>query len=386
MRIHDNLALNAFLQKSSFGIVIWCPTKSYEEANHFRKKFIDDNLESFSKNLFKLGHVLIKGTSHFSLELVEILKAQQIKSLFFTLEYAYDECFEEKVVSNLCENFGIEFISFDQGAMISIENLPFEIIELPFIFSDFRKKIELQININHTQNLAIDFELDVSLDGEAKALQRLREFIWETPSLANYKNTRNGLMNFNDSSKFSPWLSVGALSPRKIYEELKRYETEVQANESTYWLFFELLWRDYFKFLSKKFGNHFFTLAGLPGVKTIHHPVVLDLKLFQSWCNGETEEPFVNANMKELNNTGFMSNRGRQNVASFLVHQLHLPWTWGASYFEKQLIDYDPDVNWGNWLYFSGRGTDPRARLFNIKKQATDYDPLGEYQAKWNKI
>jgi deoxyribodipyrimidine photolyase len=87
----------------------------------------------------------------------------------------------------------------------------------------------LQVNINPIQNLAIDFELDVSLDGEAKTLQRLREFIWETPSLANYKNTRNGLMNFNDSSKFSPWLSLGTFSPRKIYEELKRYETEVQA-------------------------------------------------------------------------------------------------------------------------------------------------------------
>ena len=89
--------------------------------------------------------------------------------------------------------------------------------------------------------------------------------------------------------------------------------------------------------------------------------------------------------MKELLATGFMSNRGRQNVASFLIHNLNLPWTWGAAFFEEQLIDYDPDINWGNWLYLSGKGTDPRARVFNIKKQANDYDHLGEYQKKWNK-
>jgi deoxyribodipyrimidine photolyase len=114
-----------FFKNPLLALLFGAPPKGYEEAYHFRKKIIDDNLESFSKNFFKLGHVLIKGTPHFSLELVEILKAQQIKSLFFTQEYAHDECFEEKGVSKLCENFGIELISFDQGAMISIENLPF---------------------------------------------------------------------------------------------------------------------------------------------------------------------------------------------------------------------------------------------------------------------
>ena len=89
--------------------------------------------------------------------------------------------------------------------------------------------------------------------------------------------------------------------------------------------------------------------------------------------------------MNELNSTGWMSNRGRQNVASYLIHDLGLNWTWGASYFEKKLIDYDPDVNWGNWLYLSGRGSDPRARKFNTQKQAMTYDPNGEYQKRWDK-
>ena len=87
--------------------------------------------------------------------------------------------------------------------------------------------------------------------------------------------------------------------------------------------------------------------------------------------------------MIELKKTGWMSNRGRQNVASFLVHNLNLPWTWGAEYFEKMLIDYDPESNWGNWLYLSGKGSDPRAREFNTQKQAKDYDTQGLYQEKW---
>jgi deoxyribodipyrimidine photo-lyase len=87
--------------------------------------------------------------------------------------------------------------------------------------------------------------------------------------------------------------------------------------------------------------------------------------------------------MIELKKTGWMSNRGRQNVASYLIHNLKLPWTWGAGYFEKMLIDYDSESNWGNWLYLSGHGSDPRARVFNIQKQAKDYDPHGLYQEKW---
>jgi len=89
--------------------------------------------------------------------------------------------------------------------------------------------------------------------------------------------------------------------------------------------------------------------------------------------------------MRELNQTGFMSNRGRQNVASYLIHDLKINWLHGAKYFEKMLIDYDPDINYGNWLYLSGNGTDPRSRKFNIEKQAQDYDPDKNFRNLWLK-
>ena len=107
-------------------------------------------------------------------------------------------------------------------------------------------------------------------------------------------------------------------------------------------------------------------------------------KLFESWSQGTTLEPFVNANMIELNKTGWMSNRGRQNVASFLSKNLLLDWRMGAAYFESLLIDYDVHSNYGNWMYVSGVGNDPRDRKFNVRLQAERYDSNGKYQRMWN--
>jgi deoxyribodipyrimidine photo-lyase len=90
--------------------------------------------------------------------------------------------------------------------------------------------------------------------------------------------------------------------------------------------------------------------------------------------------------MKELLQTGWMSNRGRQNVASYWIHDLNMDWRPAAAWFEHQLIDYDVYSNYGNWIYLAGVGNDPRPnRKFNIKKQAEQYDPQGEYVRKWLK-
>ena len=87
--------------------------------------------------------------------------------------------------------------------------------------------------------------------------------------------------------------------------------------------------------------------------------------------------------MIELKNTGWMSNRGRQNVASYLTKNLNIDWRMGASYFESMLIDYDVHSNYGNWMYVAGVGNDPRDRVFNVKLQAERYDPNGKFQNLW---
>jgi deoxyribodipyrimidine photo-lyase len=184
------------------------------------------------------------------------------------------------------------------------------------------------------------------------------------------------------SSKFSVYLSLGCLSPRIIYEEIKKAEAIRGANDSTYWLIFELLWRDYYYFIALKFGIRLFKRAG------IKHDFAKRWKRnrdhFKKWMDGETGVPFIDANMRELKLTGYLSNRGRQNVASFFTKDLGLEWWWGAMYFESQLIDYEVCSNWGNWNYLAGIGTDPREdRYFSPVSQAKKYDANAEYIKYW---
>ncbi|MFB6221581.1 MAG: DASH family cryptochrome [Halolamina sp.] len=223
--------------------------------------------------------------------------------------------------------------------------------------------------------------------GETAGLDRLEQYVWEGDHLREYKQTRNGLLGPNYSSKLSPWLNVGALSPRYVAREVERYEAERVANDSTYWLVFELRWRDFMAFQVAKHGARFFARAGIRERADIdwRDPGADDeaRDAFERWCRGTTGIPFVDANMRELNRTGYMSNRGRQNVASFLANNLRIDWRRGAAYFETRLVDYDPCSNYGNWAYIAGVGNDARDRYFNILKQARTYDADGEYVRTW---
>ena len=161
---------------------------------------------------------------------------------------------------------------------------------------------------------------------------------------------------------------------------MKQFEEEYYNNESTYWLIFELIWRDYFKYVSMKHGNQIFRLNGILN-KT--YDWMTNQNQIDDWINGKTDSDFVNANMIELKQTGWMSNRGRQNVASYFAKELELDWRIGAAYFESLLIDYDVHSNYGNWMYVAGVGNDPRDRKFNVKLQADRYDGSGKFRKLW---
>lgn len=194
------------------------------------------------------------------------------------------------------------------------------------------------------------------------------------------------------STKFSPFLAHGNLSARRIQSEIANFEQSTGiSNESTYWVYFELLWRDYWKFAALKHGNSIFDING-PYGKSIYKPFMQknwkwsqDETLFDKWCHGQTGYPFVDAAMIELKETGFMSNRMRQNVASFLVKDLGIDWRWGAEWFESLLIDYDVASNYCNWCYIVGIGFDPmgHTRYFNINRQASSYDKNGDFVKLW---
>ncbi len=104
---------------------------------------------------------------------------------------------------------------------------------------------------------------------------------------------------------------------------------------------------------------------------------------FDRWCEGMTGVPFVDAGMRELNATGYMHNRARMVVASFLTKDLLVDWRWGAQYFARTLTDYDPAVNAGNWQWAASVGTDYRLRIYNPYSQAEKHDPKAEYIRRW---
>ena len=99
--------------------------------------------------------------------------------------------------------------------------------------------------------------------GETSALERLNYYLWASDCVAKYKETRNGLIGQDYSTKFSSWLAAGCISPRKIFWEIKKYEDNRVANNSTYWVIFELLWRDYFRFVCQKYGDRVFYQSGI---------------------------------------------------------------------------------------------------------------------------
>jgi len=228
-------------------------------------------------------------------------------------------------------------------------------------------------------NTRLDCNMPVFAGGESAALARLEYYLWESDLLSKYFEIRNGMLGGDYSTKLSPYLAHGCISPRQIWGECQRYEQERTSNKSTYWVAFELIWRDFFRFLCLKHGSQVF-LQG--GIKNVYREWSSDAAAVHRWKSGTTGMPLVDANMRELAATGFQSNRGRQNVASYLCLDLGLDWRIGADHFESLLIDHDVTSNYGNWNAAAGL-TGGRINKFNITKQSKDYDASGEYIRTW---
>jgi len=177
--------------------------------------------------------------------------------------------------------------------------------------------------------------------GETAALARLHDYAVARHLIGRYDDTRNQLLGEAFSTKLSAWLANGSLSARQVWAAIDAYDQAHGArSKGAMQLRLELLWRDYFLLLAQRAGRALFGWAGLRG--QVPKPVARDRAVFDAWAAGRTGNAFVDANMRELAATGFMSNRGRQNVASYLIHDLRQDWRWGAACFEYQLIDHDP--------------------------------------------
>ena len=415
LRTQDHEGIATATSNHDRVIAVYCfDPRHYEELDigfrktgKFRAKFLIETIHQLRNNLRKLHIPLLVFQNKPEVKIAELTKEYQIDTIYFQKEWT-DE--EKKVERNLKEAFpDVKFKDHYQQFLFHPDDTPYDSFnDIPKVFTEFRKKCEKKTEVrellSNSKIEEFEFVNDTEIPsledldftefktdersafpfhgGEDEALKRVEQYFFEQRNLETYKETRNDLIGTDYSSKLSAWLANGSISPRQIYFKVKQYEKEIISNQSTYWLIFELIWRDFFKYISLKHGNEIFQLEGIRGKS---HDWNDDHEAFRNWIDGNTKEDFVNANMLEIAHTGFMSNRGRQNVNSYLAKELKHDWRKGAAYFESLLIDYDVHSNWGNWMYNSGVGNDPRDRKFNIKSQADRYDPDNDYQDLWLK-
>lgn len=387
----------------------------YEAMGRARQQFLHESLADLNASLIQLGNRLLylqksdEALDVFT-QLNGLIEQQQVTDICISQTADYNQ---NKVYDLLQAKYP-EIQWHVQTTATLFDELSLE--SLPKSFTQFRKQIETDYDLLHAEKditicpipeslaplpdnmlsrdeyffesqLSKQAGLDKSLQqpshftgGESHGLKHLNTY-FDSDAPSTYKTTRNALDDWTHSTKFSAWLANGSLSVNTVLNRLRRYERDMIANDSTYWIWFELLWREYFYWYAV---THQEKLFWFKGISQRTPSTQLDGNLLVQWKNGITPYPIVNACMNQLRMTGYMSNRGRQLVASCFIHELGLDWRYGAAHFEQYLIDYDVASNWGNWQYLAGVGADPRGcRQFNLDKQTQQYDPNGEFIRQW---
>ncbi len=414
LRVQDNTSLAEATQKYTqvvgvyfFDLSIYTSTMhGFPKIGKYRARFLIESIKNLKDLLAKLNIPLLVYHESPQNIIPGLLQDLNVQEVFLQNEWTREEHSLLEKVQNVSPK-NVKWSSYYDQFLFHPKEVPFSIDNLPNVFTAFRKKIEKKVNVrplvfvkedNHVlktlpktnlptlkdlgfENFNTDSRTAFPFQGGATAAhKRLQNYFWDSQKLSQYKKTRNGLIGTDYSSKLSAWLSCGCISARQVYHEVKAYEQEIEKNESTYWLIFELIWRDFFKYISLKHQNDIFKIGG---ILKKEYEWKQNSELLQQWINGETKSSFVNANMLEIKHTGWMSNRGRQNVASYFAKTMEMDWRLGAAYFESMLIDYDVHSNYGNWMYVAGVGNDPRNRTFNVERQAAHYDRNGSFQRHW---
>jgi len=434
LRVHDNYALtHAARADELLPIYVFDPAQygereyggpdsfAFEKTGVRRTRFIVESVQDLRESLRDAGNDLLIAHESSARALARVAEAVDADVVYCERYPTPEEQATREAVREALPA-GTRLETRWGSTLYHPEDLPMAVADVPDTFTPFRQDVEHAPDCEPRDPLdepalpevpsalvegALDFgELPTPADlgvadatdwraiaptderavlpfdgGETRGLERVREFVWQRDRLRQYKQTRNGLLGADYSSKFSPWLAHGCLSPRYVHREVEAYERERVKNDSTYWLGFELLWRDFFQFQFAKHDSQQFRREGIREREDVEWTG--SDRLLNAWQRGETGVPFVDANMRELNATGYMSNRGRQNVASFLANNCRVDWRRGAAYFETRLVDYDPASNYGNWAYQSQVGNDARDSYFNVVKQARRYDADADYVKRW---
>lgn len=405
LRLDDNPALRRAAQSEEL-LLVYIVDPAWFRVNRFGQLSMGDNrwffiqqaLVDLDNALRGLGHrvCIIEGDPAETIS--RLLLQAPFQRLVTSQQFGSDEL--DRVEQLKRAHPQVSFDIVDTYTLFDRQSLPMRVSEIPETYSRFRRKAEkastlapflppatlpdmVQLEVDRLQLQARSARAGHESQfqgGETAAQRHVKRYFAEDLPL-NYKQVRNALDGWENSSKMSVWLNAGCLSTRRLLQHIHSYEEARERNDSTYWLYIELLWREYFQWLALKIGKLLFAKNGYSSQACAGE---FDPESLAAWCAGNTAYPLVNACMRQLSATGYLSNRGRQIAASCLINELQGDWRYGAGWFEQQLIDYDVAANWGNWQYIAGVGADARGgRHFNLAKQTEIYDADGSFRERW---
>lgn len=410
LRLHDNEMLVEAIAKSDTILPVYILDKRLFgetkygtlKTGNIRAKFILESVEALRNSLKQIGGNLLIVEGQPEEIIPQLVQEYEITEVYHHREVAEEETHISSLVENGLWKLRINLKHFIGHTLYNKEDLPFPIKDIPDAFNQFKKKIERdaiikpcfaapdRINVAEVidwgtlpvladlalEPHAIDSRAELEfVGGENAGISHLQKIIVAMQQAAT---TKNLIL----ASKLSAWLAMGNLSPRKVYWEIKKMESTPNTKAMFNHILLGLLWRDYFRFMFKKYGNTFFHPDGFGSQGIVD--AVNEEENFHKWKNGQTGFAVVDAVMTELNKTGYITNIARQTAALYLINNLEVSWVFGAAYFEEKLIDYNPASNWGNWANIAGVGNDQKTKnVFDLDKNIKNLDPKGNYALTW---
>lgn len=411
LRIHDNTTLLKMLKDNKKIILIFIfppeqidPTKNKYFSNN-SVQFMIESLHELNKEIKKYKSKLyfFKGDNIDVLK--QINKKDKINSIGFNLDYSPYAVKRDKLIQDFCNKNNISLYTEEDYALYPVmDDTTYNKSGKPYtVFTPFRNNIMKKFQVRKPDNYnKFNFEKNDNLK-EIKSYYKVKNLdkLYQTNDninvhggrknalkiLKNLKkwqeyNTKRNCMDYH-TTFLSAYLHFNVVSIRETYHSiLNRLGVDNL-------LINELHWRDFYMNISYNFPN---VLKGMISKKNISFREDYDKikwskskKKLKAWTQGKTGYPIVDACMMQLNTTGYMHNRGRMIVASFLTKHLLIDWREGEKYFATKLVDYDCHSNNGGWQWSSGSGTDaqPYFRIFNPWTQSKKFDPDASYIKKW---
>jgi len=388
LRLQDNAGLYHALRAGKPVLPIFIFDKDIlgdlEEKTDRRVEFIHLALQEIQQQLLRIGSTLDVRYG-LPVEIISgLIKEYQVENIFANHDYEpYARKRDAEIERRLMEQ-GAGFLTFkdhvlfEKGEVMKDDGKPYT------VFTPYSRKWKATLTDFHIRSYTDKKYYSNFYRQPGKHIVELEQIgfraagrifpgkEWQGPVIRNYKTQRD-IPSIRGTSRLSIHLRFGTISIRQLASEAGSYN-ETFLNE--------LIWRDFYQMILWHFP-HVVDHAFKPAYDQIRWRN--DEKEFEAWCRGETGYPIVDAGMRELNNTGFMHNRVRMIVASFLTKHLLIDWRLGEAYFAKKLLDYDLAANNGGWQWAAGSGCDaaPYFRIFNPYLQTQKFDPELKYVKNW---